>query len=305
MIHPYQTSDYARSLAHWGEPLAVPEWGCHVILREIPGVAASAAGAGVTDASGTYPIAVIDCDADLAGGLERLRRLGLVSITLVLDDFHRPPLEALRRHFTVVNPFKTHYVRRNALPFAYGKHHRYEVGRALKRVTVGPLTLADHVSQWLALYAHLVSRHDLAGLHDFPSSHYEALHGIGAATMIGAWTGGELVSAHLWVSDGRYVHSHLAASSGAGYQAGAAYAVYDASIRHFADSELLNFGGGAGTGNDPNDGLAAFKRGFSNQTACAYICGAVLDQARYADLARQRGVPGDSAFFPIYRTGLT
>jgi hypothetical protein len=299
MIHPYATEAYARSLGHWGEAVPVPEWGCHVILR---GVHEGADGEqGGSDASGTYPVAVIAADADLPGGLERLRRLGLVSITLVLDDFHRPPLSEIKKHFSVVNPFKTHYIHRNALPFEYGKHHRYEVSRALKAVTVGQLELGNHVSEWLELYTNLTKRHGLAGIHDFPLSHYQALHQLSGTATIGAWLDGVLVSAHIWVSDGKYVHSHLAASSDDGYRAGAAYAVYDASIHHFAYTELLNLGGAAGASDDPHDGLARFKRGFSNEPASAYVCGAILDRARYDKLVRQSGVPSDTLFFPAYR----
>jgi hypothetical protein len=299
MIHPYATDAYARSLCHWGEAFAVPEWGCHVILRDVEGAMGGVEGA--MDASGTYPVAVVAPDADLPGGLERLRRSGLVSVTLVLDDFHRPSLDELKKHFSVVNPFKTHFIHRKAMPFAYGKHHRYEVSRALKTVTVRQLELGNHVSEWLGLYANLTSRRGLAGIHDFPLSHYQALHRMSGTATIGAWMDGTLVSAHIWVSDGKYVHSHLAASSGDGYKAGAAYAVYDASIHHFADAELLNFGGAAGASDDPHDGLARFKRGFSNEPASAYICGAILDSARYAELVRQSGVPSDTLFFPAYR----
>jgi hypothetical protein len=292
MIHPYATEAYARSLSHWGEALHVPEWDCHVITHET---------AGGADAAGMYPLAVIPADADLAGGLERLRRLGMISLTLVLDDFHRPPLDELRRHFQLVNRFKTHQVRRTGAPFAYGKHHRYEVRRALKKVAVRPFDLAGHAAEWSTLYAALTQRRALAGVHDFPASHYDALYRLDGTTSIGAWLDDELVCAHIWVSDGKYVHSHLGASSSAGYAAGAAYAVYDASIRHFAGAELLNLGGGAGLRDDPGDGLASFKRGFANESAAAYICGAVLDPVQYDRLVRQTGVPPDTLFFPAYR----
>jgi hypothetical protein len=292
MIHPYATDTYARALSHWGEVCPVPEWGCHVIVRDV---------LDCSDATGTYPIAVMAPDADLAGGLERLRRLGFVSVTLVLDDFHRPPLDDLRAHFHVVRSFKTHYIRRNAQSFAYEKHHRYEVNRALKTATVRRFELGSHMLEWCALYGHLIKRHGLAGVHDFPWSHFQALQQMSGTTAIGAWSGGTLVSAHIWVSDGQYVHSHLAASSPDGYEAGAAYAVYDASVRHFADTELLNFGGGAGTASESHDGLARFKRGFANEEAPAYICGAILDHGRYDELVRQKGMPPDTLFFPLYR----
>jgi hypothetical protein len=253
------------------------------------------------DAFGTYPIAVVAPDADVPGGLERLRRAGLIAVTLVMDEFHRPSLADLQKHFSVVRPYKTHYVRRNALAFSYGRHHRYEVARALRKVSVRQFDLADHYPEWLALYGNLVQRHGLTGVHNFPMSHFAALQKLPAATSIGAWLDGALVSAHIWVSDGQKVHSHLAASSSEGYAAGAAYAVYDASIRHFSESELLNFGGGAGTGDDPDDGLAVFKRNFSNESAPAYICGAILDDVKYHRLVGNRAVAPHESFFPAYR----
>ena len=130
---------------------------------------------------------------------------------------------------------------------------------------------------------------------------YRALHRLGYAHSSEVWLDGKLVSAHLWVSDGRYVHSHLAASNPEGYGAAAAYAVYDASVRHFAAAELLNFGGGAGPSDDPRDGLSRFKKGFANESAAAYICGAILDEGQYHELVRRRGVPPDTLFFPAYR----
>jgi hypothetical protein len=310
MIHPYATEAYARSLSHWGEAVHVPEWGCHVIALDTPGApdtrgALDTGGAldtrGGKDAAGTYPLAVMAPDSDLAGGLERLRRLGLVSVTLVLDEFHRPPLEVLREHFDVVNPFKTHHIRRNSASFAYGKHHRYEVRRASKQVSVRQFELGNYLPEWSSLYADLIRRHELGGVHEFASSHFDALSRLQGTTSIGAWLDGRLVSAHIWVSDGQYVHSHLAASNGEGYAAGAAYAVYDASVRHFAGAELLNFGGGAGPSDDPRDGLSRFKKGFANESAPAYICGAILDEGQYHELVRRRGVPPDTLFFPAYR----
>jgi hypothetical protein len=292
MSHPYSTGTYAESLSHWGEALQIPEWGCHVITQQ------TAAG---KDAVGTYPLAILCPDADLAGGLERLRRLGMICVTLVLDEFHRPPLAALRDHFQVVHPFKQHYIRRNSSPFAYARHHRYEVRRSLARVSVGPFELGAHLAEWAALYAELHRRHALAAVHDFAPRHFETLSTLEGTTSIGAWLEGKLVSAHLWVSDGRHVHSHLAASSDAGYGAAAAYAVYDASVRHFEGAELLNFGGGAGAGGDSLDGLSRFKSGFANDSAPAYVCGAILDPERYHELVRLSGVRTDTLFFPAYR----
>lgn len=80
MIDPYTSSAYARTLFHMGRLIAVPEWGCHVIVRPVSG--------GGEDIVGCYPIAVMSADADLRSGLERLRAEGFLSVTLTLNDFH-------------------------------------------------------------------------------------------------------------------------------------------------------------------------------------------------------------------------
>jgi hypothetical protein len=284
---------YAQSLSHWGKPLPVPEWGGGIIARSIPG--------GGVDGFGTYPLAALAPDADLKGGLERLRVLGLIAVTLVLDDFHRPSLERLSIAFSRITPFKSHAIRRLDTSFAYSKHHRYEVRRALASLSVGPLNLVDHLDDWMDLYGTLSQRHGLSGVHDFPAAHFETLAQLEGVTTIGAWLDGILVSAHIWVSDGIDVHSHLAATSAAGYRVGASYAVYDASITYFQGARLLNLGGSAGSGDDPTDGLARFKRGFANDTANAYICGAILNSDEYHRLTEACGVPADTSYFPAYR----
>lgn len=294
MTHPYATEAYARSLPHVGEPVQVPEWDAWVIARTLPG--------GGRDGVGPYPLAILPRSADIGAGLARLRRLGLVSLTLVLDTVHRPDTAELARHFEVVRPFKTHFLRRPAQPFAYDAYHAYKVRRARRRVETRSFALADHLAEWAALYGVLARRKGLAGVHDFPPAHAQELGGLPGVEAVGAWMDGELVSAHLWVRAGDQVHSHLGATSEAGYRAGAAYAVYDESIRRFADAAAINLGGSAGTGDDAADGLTRFKRGFANDTAAAWLCGAVLDPRRYAALCSERGVdPATAAFFPAYR----
>ena len=97
------------------------------------------------------------------------------------------------------------------------------------------------------------------------------------------------------------VHSHLAASSERGYACGAAYAVNDASLKYFADAELVNFGGPAGFANQQQDSLARFKRGFANATAL-YICGKVLNSELYRRLTEEAPAVGhDQTYFPAYR----
>ncbi|MFM8769297.1 MAG: hypothetical protein ACKOD9_16600, partial [Rubrivivax sp.] len=85
------------------------------------------------DAVGPYPVTAILPDADLEAGLARLAADGLISIVLVVDDALRPSVDALGA-FDFATPFKTHYLHDRALPFAYGKHHRYDLKRARSQV---------------------------------------------------------------------------------------------------------------------------------------------------------------------------
>lgn len=295
MTHPYTTQAYAAALSHWGQPLHVPVWRTSVMTRTIE--------QGYQDAAGTYPLAILPVDADIQGGLNFLRDQGLISVVLVLDDVHRPNLNDLKKHFDIVRPFKTHYTNdpQNG-SFSYDSHHRYELRQALKVVRAEQMDLKTHLPAWIDLYKTLVLRHGLKGLHDFPARHFETLAELENITTFGAWLDDKLVSCHIWAHHNGYAISHLAASSDKGYKSRAAYAVNDLALQHFSTGKLLNFGGGAGHTESATDGLAKFKKGFSNRTANAYICGAILDQKRYDELLKKRGLDQKQTdFFPAYR----
>ena len=292
MMHPYATFDYVQSLSLEGQAFAVPEWGSAIVSRPIE--------LDLSDVTGSYPMTVLAPDADLAGGLARLREAGFVSAVIVLDDYHRPPIAELEGAFDLVRPFKTHYVVDRSVGDAMpSRHHRYEIKKALAAVKVEAFDLRDHLEQWLRLYENLTKRHGLSGTHDFPPSHHELLSVIPGVTAVGAFLDGELLAAHIWVEDNARVHSHLAASSERGYALSAAYAVNDASIRFFSDARIINFGGGAGYEDDSSNGLARFKMGFTNATSRSYVCGKILDAGKYAQLSANRDEA--TTFFPAYR----
>lgn len=294
MMHPYSTIEYGSSLVHIGEPIHVPEWGTTVLKR--------ACGMGHHDAIGTYPIAVLEPKCDLAAGLDRLSRMGLVSVVLVIENVLRPELRDLERTFDFARPFKRHYLFDRTVSAAYSnRHHRYEVRRAARKVRVERLDLTAHLGQWSRLYRALVVRRGLADtFHAFPDRHHEVLARLEGVVAVGAFVEGRLVSCHLWVCHDGHAMSHLAASNEEGYASGAAYAVNDGSIELLAQCRILNFGGAAGADDDEN-GLARFKRGFSNTTAPSYLCGKILAAASYAELSRQAGVPTSAPYFPAYR----
>jgi hypothetical protein len=293
MTHPYATPAYARVFEAVAQPLWVPAWGAHVLTRELPG-------GGGRDALGIYPLQPFGSDADLKAGLRWLAEQGLVSIGLVPDPATAPPLPELQAAFGLCVPFKTHQVVDFTKPVAFSKHHRAEVRRALKRVSVGVVPLADHLDAWCALYGHLAERHDIGGLSAFSRAAFARMAEVEGLTAMAAMADGEIVSMHLWVADPAtgVGYSLLAATSPQGYRASAAYAVEDASIRHFCGLKSLNLGGGAGVAAG-DDGLTFFKRGFANAEVQAWFCGEILDAERYAALSGGRR---DAATpFPAYR----
>lgn len=288
--HPYASAWYAKALAADGKSRAidVPEWSTFVLARPIAG--------GGEDAMGPYPRTPLAPGSDLQGGLERLRAEGLVSVVFVTDAFTVSDPACLRRAFAICAPFKTHQViHREA--YAPTKHHRYEIRRARERCDVAVVRLGDHLDAWRGLYAGLVARHGITGAAAFSEAYFQRLAEADGLVTFAARSGDRIVAMSIWFEHDGESCNHLAASDEAGYAVGASYALYDAAVAHFACARRFDLGAGAGLEDDPDDGLARFKRGFANATATAWLCGAVLDAERYAALTGGRR----TGFFPAYR----
>lgn len=293
MTHLYSTLEYARLLDHIGEPFYVPEFGCAVISRYVNRWA--------KDAIGVYPIATIRRDADILGGLNRLSKEGFISIVFVLDDYHRPPLEILKHGFDFVRPFKKHFILNSAIGnYRPSRHHLSEIKKSQQFVNVKKFNLAEYMNPWLGLYAQLSTRHSLSGVHQFSRKYHEGLAQLSNLTAVGAFYDDFLISAHLWIEHNGIIFSHLAASSEEGYKYRSAYAVNDESLKLFSDATIINLGGGTKDLNSgiTSDGLADFKKGFSNDVAISYICGKNLNPTAYAGLC---GNKANNGYFPAYR----
>ena len=64
-------------------------------------------------------------------------------------------------------------------------------------------------------------------------------------------------------------------------------------------SSLARFGWRRGSQQN-DDGLTLFKRGWSNATRTAFLCGRILDLDRYTALSKAAGSPSHE-YFPSYR----
>ena len=298
----YADPAYAESLAEFGAVRRLPRSDGRLLVREIPGGSAS-------DALGPYPLfACTDwsqLDADLG-------ELGdeLVSVTLVPDPFGAWGLEDLRRAFPDrCVPFKEHFVVDLSRPPAESasRHHRRDAARAARRAHVELVRdRASFLDEWQMLYERVVQRHGVSGIAAFSRRAFArqlALPDLVAFRAVDAASAGQSLGAALWIVDDAVAFYHLAAATDAGYRAGVSYALVAAALDHFADQGLrwASLGAGAGT-SDRADGLTRFKAGWATGRRTAYLCGRVLDRARYTELAR--GQPSSSTdWFPAYRAG--
>jgi hypothetical protein len=288
--HPYADPAHVAALGY--ESLDVPEWRTPILIRPLPGAPG-------VDGLGGYPLAAIDPSADLPGGLDRLVKVGLVSVVLVPDPLFSPPPPLLSSHFEVCRRFKSHFVLDRSRPIPpLPTGHRRNLVRARRAFEFLVMPLGEILDSWLDIYSQLVVRSAITGIATFSAAYFASLASMPALTTLVARREGRVVAATLWLRAGSTVYYHLGASSAEAYAEGASFGLFAMAIEHFATARQLHYGGGAGiTGS--LGGLARFKRGFANHTVDALLCGARLDTDRYARLAAGRA---EGAFFPAYRS---
>ncbi len=297
-LQGYASAAYAQSLAEFGELVALPRSGGHLLKRPISGTA-------YFDAMGCYPMFFCGDWTGLAEDLAELPE-DIVSVSLVADPFGPYTRALLERSFDVVNPFKQHFVvdLTDAGDGIGTEHHRKVARRALGKLQVEVCRdPAGFVDDWCRLYGDLVQRYEIRGIRAFSRKAFSRQLGMPEITVHQAYLGHELVGAQLFYVQGGVAHCHLGAVSAAGYKAGAFYALDSFSFDYFKGmAQKLDLGGGAGLVINPDDGLSRYKSGWSSETQPVYFCGKIINPARYEELSMAKGRVG-SNYFPAYRTG--
>ncbi len=295
----YMHPGYVASLAEFGTPRELPHCGGWVLERSIPGSKSR-------DAMGCYPIFTCCHWERLHADIAALSG-HLVSLVLVTDPFAPMDKAALDGCFDFAKPFKHHYIADLRVPFQsfVNKHHRYYTRRSWREVEVEVCEEPSrYLREWVELYSHLIRTHNIRGLRAFSAESFRRQVSIPGMVLIIGRHSNEVIGAHLLAIHGNVAYSHLAAFSPRGYEIGAAYGIYWASLDYLTARGVnqLDLGGTAGLENTPTDGLDRFKRGWSNMTRIVYLCGRVLDPQRYAQLCRHRD-GGGTHYFPAYRAG--
>ncbi len=289
MQHPYASSDYAYCFSEWGQPVPLGKQ-TTLLARSLPHHSGH-------DLTGLYPRLPLSEMLNWPSEFEALAAQGYVSLAWVSDVFFAPdPAQLsilLDRHFA----FKTHFIHDRQQPFAYDRHHRYEVNKAHRQCQFREVALADILPAWQTLYAELDTKHQLEGFARFSPAHFQQLAHLPWLRSFGAFHEDELIAAQLWVIDGDYAYYHLSAASSVGYRRSASYGLLDVALQALPVRQL-DLGAAAGLNPAPDDGLTRFKRGFANRTAAAYFCGKILHQPTYATLCNGLA---PTSFFPAYR----
>jgi hypothetical protein len=226
------------------------------------------------------PYASIRPDADVAAGLDELRAAGVATVSLITDPLWCPEPDALAAAFTVCRPFKTsYYVDRELAPAHIVKRHRNMVNRARRVAALrDDLALADHLDRWLELYAGNVAERRIP--QPFQASYFQhiasELPGLRTVCVVVA---GEIAAMTLWVRHDDILYFYDGASSTTGFETSAAYAAFAHVVESATDCRYVFLGGSADFHDDPADGLAKFKRGFSNASTLSHLCSATLSSA--------------------------
>jgi hypothetical protein len=297
----YAHPSYALSLSEFGRPRPLSESGGWILERAIPGVDAR-------DAMGPYPIfscgnwSFLNHDLENVGG-------DLVSLVLVTDPFGNFTEESLRETFTdLLIPFKEHFVidLRQPVKEFVDSHHQRNARKALRDLEVEHAPSPEALlGEWTQLYANLIDRHSITGIARFSLASFAQQLRVPGIAAFRATHGDQTVGINLWYTRGDIGYYHLGAYSEEGYRLRASFALFWRAIEYFAAAGLrwLDFGAGAGAANDASDGLTRFKRGWTNTTRMAYLCGSVFDQAKYRELSAARNPSPQNRYFPSYRAG--
>jgi hypothetical protein len=290
-LHP----DYAASLVDMGTPVRLSRSGGALLRRAI-------AQSQQFDGAGPYPLFCCEDWAALAEDLASVRD-ALISATVVTDPFGKYTDATLRQAFDRVRAFKEHHVVDLAgwSEDALKPHHRSRARTALRKLEVVEVPRpVDALDTWCALYAHLVERHALEGVHAFSRESFSRQLAVPGLVAFAASSGGTVVGMQLWMVQGDTAYSHLTAMSAEGYRLRASYALNRVGLEVLKPRvRWVDLGAGAGA-SDEESGLTWFKEGWANARRQTFLCEKVLDRAAYDALCAANGTRGGD-WFPAYR----
>lgn len=290
---------YCQSLSEFGSPRYLPESGGWVLERSIPDTEER-------DAMGCYPLFACRDWSRLNVDMENIGD-SLVCVSLVTDPFGEYAPADLKACFPdVAFPYKEHFVvdlSRSPDEFV-NSHHRRNARKALREIRIEECkSPIDFLDDWTRLYGTLVERHNIMGMTAFSRESFADQLRVPGIVVFRAIHQDDTVGMLLWYGQGNRAYYHLGAYNSLGYELGASFALFDHSIRYFAEHGFawLNLGSGSGL-NTAEQGLSRFKQGWSTGVRTVHFCGRILNRQRYQEILETRRLPPTS-YFPAYRAG--
>lgn len=296
----YRHSRYAKSLAEFGVPRALPHSKGWILERAIQGFPHH-------DGMGCYPLfacqdwSQLDADMIEIGG-------DLVSLALVTDPFGDYDIMQLKQCFKdMVIPFKKHFCVDLSCPMErfVCRHHQRYARKALEHLHVERCRDSSRcVDDWTELYQCLVHRHGIKGIAAFSRIAFAEQFKVPGLVAFRALHHSITIGMLLWYVQNDVAYYHLGAYRPLGYDLRASFALFWHAIEYFRTSGLkwLGLGAGAGIEASAMDGLSRFKHGWSTGTRTAYFCGRIFNRRRYSELVEAKGTAGTN-YFPAYRKG--
>ncbi len=295
----YASRLYAESL-RIGKPVLLKQSGGYLIERNFP----SKNGATDYDLTGPYPVYSCKNWSRLSDDIHSLEKHN-ISVSLVTDPFFDCDIDYLETIFTdKFVLFKKHYIVNLSedLDSHISRNHKRNIKRAQNNVDIEIIDRPyEIIDSWIELYANLAKRHGIQGVADFSAKSFElklSLPGMIAAV---AYSNGVPVGIVLWYFGKDVAYYHLAAYSNLGYELKASFPLFYKSLQYLRDKvDFLSLGGGAGLGNDEQDGLTRFKAGWAKESRDVYFCGKILNSKRDRSICEENNQK-ESRFFPAYR----
>jgi len=294
----YGSPVYGKSFQEFGEVITLPRSRIQVIKRSID--------ESNIDLVGLYPFTVCDDWSRVDEEIAYIRKMGAVSIVLVMGPFAGQAAKECLSHWTVCAHFKTQFIvnLREDWRALRGKNVRRRANQGLRlqalEVVENP---GEYAETFWELYQHTIERHAVSGIQRLSLAAIRSQLEVEGVLMVIARRGKAVCGAMISYHQGELGYLHLVGQTTEGLENKTSYALIHRSLEVLESRGCgqVNLGGPSGISDDPTDGLYRFKSRWTRHRKESLLCGEILDPDAYDLLVdRSRCQPG--SFFPAYRT---
>lgn len=304
MQKAYRSLNYANCFKESGDVYRLPQTDSYLIQKPYKD--------GFSDLCSVYPFYDPPkkhqfYHIDLIADINSITDPNILSVTIVTNPLMKwaeMPVGKDNWCWSYCKEFKTHYYIDYREKLDLPSNHKRNIKKSLNSLDIKIDMISSNekkAQSFIGFYKNLVKRHDIVGFADFPDSYFLSLFNVPGIMLLEAYPKGsrEPCGQITYLLDGEYAYYHLAAYNEEGYANNASFGMMHSAIEYFRSLGVnkLLLGGSAGMIEDENDGLARFKKGFSNKSIKNHILGKVLNESKYNEFSK--GI--NKEYFPLYR----